>query len=120
MLKWADNSWVIQGASYPAIAWRGSSSHPGSDQEKGGWGCDGKYIELVFVQVSNKEPNIKKTLVNIKPKKEDNADMVVVMEEDVDDEEEEEDFLGGRRIEERRPAEVGFLSHENDSLNISP
>ena len=79
-----------------------------------------KYIELVFVQVSNKEPNIKKTLVNIKPKKEDNADMVVVMEEDVDDEEEEEDFLGGRRIEERRPAEVGFLSPKNDSLNISP
>ena len=44
--------------------------------------------------------------------------MVVVMEEDVDDEEEEEDFLGGRRIEERRPAEVGFLSPKNDSLNI--
>lgn len=58
-------------------------------------------------------------MVADKPKKEDNADMVVVMEEDVDDEEEEEDFLGGRRIEERRPAEVGFLPHENYLLNIS-
>ena len=49
-------------------------------------------------------------MVNIKPKKEDDADMVVVMEEDIDDEEEEDVFLGGRRIEERRPAEVVFLS----------
>merc|ERR1712130_648796 len=50
-----------------------------------------------------------KTLVNIKPKKEDNADMVVVMEED-----EEEDFLGGRRIEERRPAELKRPTVEED------
>ena len=57
----------------------------------------------------NKEPNIKKTLVNIKPKKEENVDMVVVMEEDIEDEDDDEDFLGGRKIEERRPAsEVGF------------
>ena len=66
------------------------------------------FKEHSFVQVSNKEPNIKKTLVNIKPKREENVD-IVVMEEDVEDEEEEEDFLGGRRIEERRPAEVRLL-----------
>ena len=62
----------------------------------------------IFVQVTNKEPIIKKTLMNIKPKKVDNVD-IVVMEEDIEDEDEDVDFLGGRRIEVRRPGEVRFL-----------
>ena len=64
--------------------------------------------ETIFVQVTNKEPIIKKTLMNIKPKKVDNVD-IVVMEEDIEDEDEDVDFLGGRKIEVRRPVEVRFL-----------
>ena len=43
--------------------------------------------------------------MNVNLKKEDNVN-IVVMEEDVDDDEDEADFLGGRRIEERKPVEV--------------
>ena len=46
--------------------------------------------------------------MNIKPKKVDNVD-IVVMEEDIEDEDEDVDFLGGRKIEVRRPGEVRFL-----------
>ena len=46
--------------------------------------------------------------MNVNLKKEDNVN-IVVMEEDVDDDEDEADFLGGRRIEERVPAEVRHI-----------
>ena len=64
-----------------------------------------KQVIRILFKVANKEPNIKKTLVNVNLKKEDNVN-IVVMEEDVDDDEDEADFLGGRRIEERMPLEV--------------
>merc|ERR1719219_124201 len=61
--------------------------------------------EVIKRKVTNKEPIIKKTLMNIKPKKVDNVD-IVVMEEDIEDEDEDVDFLGGRKIEVRRPGEL--------------
>jgi len=71
--------------------------------------------EVIKRKVANKEPNIKKTLVNVNLKKEDNVN-IVVMEEDVDDDEDEADFLGGRRIEERVPVEMkrGLVAEEED------